>query len=107
MARFLFILLTSAIAMELFPISHPTVSMPKMHMDEMPMSYHSNMEHGSAGDNSTGTCCDEIASFAIGCAFLVPQYTFVDCSGDNERVIDSNPLVQSIYLETLTPPPKA
>lgn len=107
MARFLFILLTSAIAMELFSISHPMVSMPTIHMDEMTISHQSNMEHGGAGSNSTGSCCDEIAPFSVGCAFLVPQYVFLDFSGGNNKVINSSPVVHSIYIKTLTPPPKA
>ena len=107
MARLLFILMTSTIVMGLFPTTHPMFSMHAMPLDEMAISYQSNMEHGSAGENSTGSCCDEIASFAIGCAFLVPHYTFIYFCGGSNKVIQSKPVVQSIYIETVTPPPKA
>lgn len=88
-------------------MAHPMSSMHAMQVDEMALSHPSNTEHERAGKNSTGSCCDEIASFAIGCSFLVPQYACMDLSGGSEQVINSNPVVQSIYLDTLTPPPKA
>jgi hypothetical protein len=106
MAKLLLIVMTSAILMGLSSMSHPMSSMQIMHMDEMTLSYQNNMEHERAGKNSTGSCCDEIASFAIGCSFMVPQYACMDLSGGSEQVINSNPLVQSIYIDTLTPPPK-
>jgi hypothetical protein len=107
MAKLLFTVLTSAILMGLSPMSHPMSSMQIMHTDEMTLSYQNNMQHETAGKNSTGTCCDEIASFAIGCSFLVPQYACIDAFGGIKRVMSSDPIVQSIFIETLTPPPKA
>jgi len=102
MAKLLFSVLTSAILMGLTPMSHPMSSMQTMHMDEMTISYQNNMEHESADKSSA-----EIASFAIGCSFLVPQYACIDSFGGSKQVINGNPLAQSIYIETLTPPPKA
>jgi hypothetical protein len=107
MARLMNIFLASLIVMGLFPITHPMFSMQAMHVDEATISHQSNMDHEGTGENSTGSCCDEIASFAIGCAFLVPQYAYTDLSGGSKRVINSKPVVQSIYIETATPPPKA
>jgi len=107
MARIMFILLTSAVVMGLFPISHSMLSMQTMRMGEITISHQSDMDHESAGDNSTGSCCDEIAPFSIGRSFLIPQYVCVEFSGGSKRVIYSKPVVQSIYIETLTPPPKA
>jgi hypothetical protein len=107
MVRFLFILYVSIILMGLFPMTHPMLSMQAMHMDEMTISQQTNMEHGSGHDRSTGSCCDEIAPFSVGCALLVPQYTFFDSAGGSNKIINSNLVLQSVYIETLTPPPKA
>lgn len=107
MAKLLLILLASAIVMGVSPRSHPMLSMPTMHMEETTTSHQTNMDHGNMGENSTGSCCDEIAQFSIGCAFLVPQYACVDFFVDSKRVIHSKPAVQSIYIETVTPPPKS
>jgi hypothetical protein len=107
MARLLFILFIFANVMGLFSLTHPILSMQAMHMDEMTISHQSSTDHGSVGDHSTGSCCDVIASTSIGCAFLAPQNIVIDFSGGNKQVINSSPLVQSIHLETLTPPPKA
>jgi hypothetical protein len=93
--------------MGLFPISHPMSSIQTMHMDEVTISHQSNMEHGNSDKNSMGTCCDAIVPFYLGCGFLVPQYACIDFFGGSKRLISSNPLFQSIYIETLTPPPKA
>lgn len=106
MARLLFILFISTIVMGLFPMPHSMSSMQIMHMDEMTVSQQSNMEHSGTG-NSSGSCCDEIAPFSVACAVLVPEHTFFDSSGGSNKVIISNLKVQSIYIETLTPPPKA
>jgi hypothetical protein len=78
-----------------------------MQMDDMTISPQSNMEHGGAGDNSIGPCCDEIAPFSVGCALLVPECTFFDFSGGSNKGINSKLVVQSIYTKTLTPPTKA
>lgn len=107
MARLLFIFLISAIAMGLFPISHPMLSMQTMHMDELTIAHHTNMEHGNSDENSMGSCCDAIAPFSIGCGFLIPQYPCIDFLGDSNRLMSSNPLFQPTYIETLTPHPKA
>ena len=88
-------------------MSHPMLHMQTMHTDVTAIFHEGKMDHGSAADNSAGSCCDELASFSIGCSFLVPQYACVDFSGGSKQVINSNPVAQSIYIETVTPPPKA
>jgi len=88
-------------------MSYPMMSMQATHMDDMILSQYGQMDHGSAGENSTGSCCDEIAPFSMICAFLIPQYAYIDLSGGSERVLNSSPVVQSIYIETAIPPPKA
>jgi hypothetical protein len=107
MARILFISLISAIVMGLLPMTHPMFSMQTTLRDEMAISHQDKMDHGSAGDKSSGSCCDEIAQFSVGCSFLVPQYACLDSSGGSKQVVNSSPVVQSIYIETVTPPPKA
>jgi hypothetical protein len=107
MVKLLLILLASAIVMGASPISHHMSSMQTMHMGETTMSHQSNMDHGSMGEDPTGSCCDEIASFSVGCAFLIPQYGYIDFSGDSEPFLNTKPVVQPNYIETVTPPPKA
>jgi hypothetical protein len=107
MAKLLFVLLISAVVLGVFPRSQSMLSMPTMHMDEITISHQSNMDHGNMGEDSTGSCCDEIASFSVGCAFLIPQYAYIVFSGDSEQVLNTKPVIQSNYIETVTPPPKA
>jgi hypothetical protein len=106
MARFLFILWIFALLRGLSPMSTHMSSMQTMHMDES-MSRQNNMTHENAEENSTGSCCDEIASFSIGCVFLVPQSTYNALYGENTRVLSLTPIIQITYLETAIPPPKA
>lgn len=106
MAKLLFVMLISAVVLGVFPRSHPMLSMPTMHMDEITISHQSNTDHGSMGEDSTGSCCDEIAPFSVGCVFLIPRYAYIDFSGDSEQVLNTKPVVQSNHIETVTPPPK-
>jgi len=106
MARILLIVLTFALLIGLSPISTHMSSVQTMQMDETMISYQSNMNHGNAGAIITGSCCDEMASFSIGCAFLVPPCAYVGLSGGSERIGFSTPLIQSIYIQALAPPPK-
>lgn len=107
MAKLLFVLLISAIAMELSPTVYPMSSMQLMYKDETVISYQGKMDHGSTEKNSMGSCCDEIAPFSMGCGFLIPQYPCVDLLRGSNRVTNSTPLLQSIYIEARTPPPKS
>lgn len=107
MAKLLFILLISATVMGIFPMTHPMFSMQGMNMGEITISDQSKIDHGSTAENATGSCCDEIAPFSISCAFLIPPYACIDFSGGSKRVINSKPVVQFIYIETVTPPPRA
>ena len=107
MPRILFSLLIFLMEMGLFPISHHMLSMDSPRMDKMTWSQQSDVEHGNMGENFTGSCCDGLAPFSTGCFFLVPQFTWIDLFGGSEHIINSNSIVQAIYIETLTPPPKA
>ena len=92
-------------------MSNHMSSMQAMSMDAAMMSQMVSSQgkttQDNAGDNSTETCCDFIATFAISCAFLVPQCAYIGLSGGSERVGISTPLNQSIYIKTVSPPPKA
>jgi hypothetical protein len=90
----------------LSPMSNHMALTQTMHMDEM-MSHQNNMTHESEKENSTGSCCDEIASFSVGCVFLVPQSTYNALYGENTRVLSLTLIVQIAYIETAIPPPKA
>jgi hypothetical protein len=107
-AKTLLIVVTFGLLIGLSPMSGHVSAMPTMQMDETMMSRHSSM----AGENSTEEksampCCDEIAQFSISCTFLVPEYTYVGTPGGSERVAYSSPLIQSIYIKILAPPPKS
>jgi hypothetical protein len=106
MARLLFIVWMFALLMGLSPMSNHMSFMHAVHMDET-MSYQNNMAHEGEKENSTKSCCDEIASFSVGCVFLVPQSTYNALYGENARVPSLTPIVQITYLETAIPPPKA
>jgi hypothetical protein len=106
MARSLFILWIFGLLVGLSPLSSHMSYMHNMHMDEM-ISHQNNMTHESERENSTRSCCDEIASFSAGCVFLVPQSTYDALYGENKRIVNVTPIVQTIYIETAIPPPKA
>ena len=109
--KLLSIALGYALVIGLLPISNYMVSMQTMQMDAATTSQIAgsitSIVHGSASENSTGSCCDAIAPFSVGCAFLAPQYTYIAPSGGSKRVVNSNPVVQSIYIQAVIPPPKA
>ncbi len=62
---------------------------------------------GNAVDNSTGSCCEAIGSFLLACDFMVFQSACVDVDGGSDQIAYSVPIVQSIFIESLAPPPKA
>ena len=110
MAKLLFFVLTSAILMNFGPMSQPMSAMPTMQtmrMEELKLSHQSNSEQGNMGENSTRSCCDEIAPFSVGCAFLVPELAGIDFAEGGKQVLSTNLVVQSISIETVTPPPRA
>src|SRR5258706_10347279 len=83
------------------------------HMSSMPMEgkivsalavAETNITSGNVNSASSESCCDVICPFSI---FLVPQTTSAVLYGDNKQVLTSDPLIQSIYLESTVPPPNA
>ena len=107
MAKLLFFVLTFTLLAGLLSMSHPMMSMQATHMEGVILSQHGMMDHKNASESSTGSCCDDLAPFSMNCAFLIPQYAYTDSAGGSERVINSSLVVQSIYIETAIPPPKA
>ena len=86
-------------------MSNPMSSMPmgdKM-VSEMAVSQ-TNITSGNMNRPSSESCCDVICPFSI---FLVPQFAYATAFGDNKQAVDSDPIIQSIYLESTVPPPKA
>lgn len=104
-------LLRLVLLIVLLPISNHMSAMQAMSMDAAMMSQmvssQAKAPQDNAGDNSTETCCDFIATFAVSCIFLIPQCAYIGLSGGSERVGMSIPLNRSIYIKTLSPPPKA
>ena len=92
------------------PMPNPMVFMQAMRMDTALTSQTSvsqNSPTKNAGDIPSMPCCDAISAYSMACGFLVPQYAYMTRSGDSNRVVNSNPIVQPIYIETVSPPPKA
>jgi hypothetical protein len=111
MARLLFIMMTSAFLIGLFPRSAHMSSMQVMHTG-MEMTSHwtssqSKIDEENQGDNSPASCCHAIGPFLLTCDFTVSQSGYVSTSGDRERVVNSITVIHPIYLEALTPPPRA
>jgi len=111
MSRIVLIALTFALLIGLSPLSIHMSAMQTMGVDAAMMSQMVSSQgkttQDNAGDNSTEKCCDLIATFAVSCAFLVPQCAYIGLSGGSELVGISTPLNQSIYTKTVSPPPKA
>ena len=90
-----------------------TLLMPNMQMDHPMMSHNEAAEiiltaSGNTDHHSSMPCCrDAIILCSLGIVFLVPQAAGIALSGGSKRVQNSNLLVQSIFLNTLSPPPKA
>ena len=101
------IVFTFALLIGLSPISNHVFAMQTVQMDGAMSSQHDDMDGGnSSGDNSSMPCCDELAQTFTGCALLVPQFDYVGLAWGSERIAGSNSAVQTIYIQTLSPPPK-
>lgn len=66
-----------------------------------------NIMQENAGDHSTSSCCDAIGPFVLTCDFVASPLAFAPECGGSERVAYSAPIVESIYIKKLAPPPKA
>ena len=104
MARLLFITLTIALLAGFLPMFNPMASMQAMRTDAaVPRS---DLVQGDVADHSTSSCCDAIAPFVLTCDFMTCQSAAIPEYGDSERVAYSVPILQTIYIKTLAPPPK-
>ena len=104
-AKLLHILLGVTFLVGLLPISNHMLSVQVMPMDGS-ASLNSTAQEKTS-DTSTGSCCDAIGSFLLGCDFMVFESMWTDSNGGSEQMAYSVPIVQSIYIEFLAPPPKA
>ena len=99
------IVLASAFLIGSLPMS---MHMSSMHMDGQTISViavsETNITSGNMNSARSESCCDVICPFSI---FLVPQTVYGILYGDNKQVVNSNPVIQLIYLESIAPPPKA
>jgi hypothetical protein len=86
-------------------MSNHISSMRAMSMD-MAVSQ-SDLVQGNVADHSTSSCCDAIAPFVLTCDFMTCQSACIPEYEGGERVAYLVPIVQSIYIRTLAPPPKA
>ena len=109
--KLLSIALGYALVVGLLPTSNHMLSMQTTRMDATATfqiaASQSNLVQGNAGDNSPGSCCDAISAFSLTCDFLLTQSACVTVYGGSDRVVNSAPVIQSIYIEAVAPPPKA
>jgi hypothetical protein len=109
--KLLYSLLRLVLLVGLLPMPNHISAMHIMRMDEtMASSMGASQGNGtmeSTDEHSPSSCCDAICPSSFAYAFLTPQYAYVDLAGGSERVLNSSPVVQSIYIETAIPPPKA
>lgn len=102
------IVLASTFLFGLLPMSG---SMPSMRMNipkvsEITISP-ANTSPGNVNGTSSGSCCDVMGSLLMSCDFMVSQCGHVIEYGDSKHVVSSIPIIQSIYLDAVIPPPKA
>lgn len=111
MARLLFIVMASALLIGLFPISNHMASMQAMNIDAATtihmISSQSYADEENEGIDSTRSCCHAIGPFLLTCDFIASQSVYVTKYGGRERAVHSIAGLDPIYIEALTPPPKA
>jgi len=101
------IVFTFALLIGLSPISNHVSSMQLMPIDDMATSHEGAMDRGDEGRAASGSCCDEMAQFDAGCAFLAPQLDCIGLNWGNERVAYSSLVVRLFDPKSIVPPPKA
>ena len=103
--KLLHIILGVTFLVGLLPVPNHMLSMQEMHMAAEASI--SSMAQEKPSGNSTSSCCEAIGSLLFGCDFIVIQSMYADLNGGSEQIAYSVPIVQSIYIQTLAPPPKA
>ena len=100
------ILLGFALLIGLLPMSNQRLSMPTRRVEAAIVSQ-SDTAQENAGDHPIGSCCDAMSPFSPGCDFVISQCGYVAQYEGSKQVVNSDPVVQSIYIEAISPPPKA
>jgi hypothetical protein len=90
----------------LLPISNRMSSVEAMQMGALSSLEYDGFQ-GNASHSSPSSCCEAIGSFLFACDFMIFQPEYASASGGNEQIAYSVPVVQSIFIESLSPPPKA
>ena len=104
--RLLHIALESALLFALLSMPNHILPMQAMPLDTVTISS-STTSQGNMGEHSSGSCCDAMGTFSLACDFMVSQSACIARDGGSNRVVTLVPVIQSISLETVTPPPKA
>jgi len=95
----------------LFSVSGHSLLMQPMQMDgkatALTVASQNNTAPANMDDRPAGPCCDAIGSFSPACAFIVPQPGYAILSGNGQQIACSIPIVQTIYIQAVIPPPKA
>ena len=97
--------LGSALVIGLSPMSNHMISRRAIRVEAVTGSQ-SHIVQGNAGGNSSGACCDAIGTCSLVCDFMVFQSAGFARYGGSEQVVNSDPIVHSIYIVSVTPPPK-
>ncbi len=111
MAKLLRVMIRLVLLVGLLPMSNHMSFMLVLHIDnktisEMTVSQISEAS-GNVNDTSPEPCCDSISSLSMSCDFTTSLSGYVLECGGNQQVIKSTPIVQSIDIEAVIPPPKA
>ena len=107
----MFVALGFALLIELLPVPNHMSSVEIMPMETPTISQIDASQRilvqRHARDNSTGSCCDAMNPVSLACDFLPSHSACTTLYGDSQRVINSDPVVRLIYIEAISPPPKA
>lgn len=84
-----------------------SISMTAMEMGVMnsSMNYHSIQEVDDS--HSSMPCCEIIGTACSSLVLISPNYVKFTLCGDMSRVSNRNLITQSIFIDILSPPPKA
>src|SRR6266545_4332729 len=103
-AKLLHLILGFTFLNGLLPISNHMLSMQAMYMDSV-TSISSPVQEKTS-NNTTGSCCEAIGSFLLACDFMLFHPAYVSSNRGSDQIAYSVPLVRSISIKNLTPPPK-
>jgi len=104
--KLLSIALVFLLLVGLSPMSNHMLSMQMVSMDAA-MDSQSYTVPADAGDPAHDSCCDAMGTSSLGCDFMVSQSACAALYGGGERVANLTPVIQTIYIKAVPPPPKA